>query len=79
MAVGGQHGATSTLGKLQGGIEIAMSSLSSVELSKDGQTAKVGGGTLSKAVIDTLWQAGKQTGKHRHDRFLFLGYVLIMV
>lgn len=56
-----------------------MSSLTSVELSKDGQTAKVGGGTLSKAIIDALWQAGKQTGKHRYKRFIFLGYVLIMV
>ncbi|KAJ3489362.1 hypothetical protein NLG97_g6013 [Lecanicillium saksenae] len=61
LAVGGQHGATSTLGKLQGGIEIVMSSLNSVEVSKDGQTAKVAGGALSKTVIDALWAAGKQT------------------
>ncbi|KAJ6784036.1 hypothetical protein PWT90_00323 [Aphanocladium album] len=61
LAVGGQHGATSTLGKLQGGIEIALGSLNSVEVSEDGQTAKVGGGTLSKTVIDALWAAGKQT------------------
>ncbi|OAR00835.1 hypothetical protein LLEC1_06293 [Akanthomyces lecanii] len=38
-----------------------MSSLSSVELSQDGHTVKVGGGTLSKTVIETLWEAGKQT------------------
>ncbi|OAA78771.1 FAD binding domain protein [Akanthomyces lecanii RCEF 1005] len=53
-----------------GGIEIVMSSLSSVELSKDGQTAKIGGGTLSKAIIDALWQSGKQTGKQLHKPFL---------
>lgn len=63
MAVSGQHGATSTLGKLHGGVEIAMSSLNSVEISEDGKTAKVGGGALSKTVIDALWAAGKQTGK----------------
>ncbi|PMB64984.1 FAD-linked oxidoreductase afoF [Beauveria bassiana] len=62
LAIGGQHGATSTLGKLRGGIGIAMSTLDSVELSADGHTAKVGGGALSKTVIDALWEAGKQTG-----------------
>ncbi|ATY61822.1 FAD binding domain [Cordyceps militaris] len=61
LAVGGRHGAASTLGKLQGGIEIALNSLSSVELSKDGQTARIGGGTLSGTVVDALWKAGKQT------------------
>ncbi|OAA48855.1 FAD binding domain protein [Beauveria brongniartii RCEF 3172] len=58
---GGQHGATSTLGKLRGGLGIAMSTLDSIELSADGQTAKLGGGALSKTVIDALWEAGKQT------------------
>ncbi|KAM3508573.1 hypothetical protein MY11210_006681 [Beauveria gryllotalpidicola] len=61
LAVGGQHGATSTLSKLRGGIGIAMRTLDSVGLSADGQTAKVGGGALSKTVIDALWEAGKQT------------------
>ncbi|KAM3453177.1 hypothetical protein MY3296_003940 [Beauveria thailandica] len=61
LAIGGQHGATSTLAKLRGGIGIAMSTLDSIELSADGQTAKVGGGALSKTVIDALWEAGKQT------------------
>ncbi|KAK8142141.1 hypothetical protein G3M48_009278 [Beauveria asiatica] len=62
LAIGGQHGATSTLAKLRGGIGIAMSTLDSIELSADGQTAKVGGGALSKTVIGALWEAGKQTG-----------------
>ncbi|TQV91917.1 hypothetical protein V2A60_005987 [Cordyceps javanica] len=61
LAVGGHHGAASTLAGLQGGIEIVMSSLSSVELSEDGKTARVGGGASSKTVIDALWEAGKQT------------------
>jgi hypothetical protein len=45
------------------GIEIYMNQLQSVEIAKDGKTAKIGGGTQSKAVTDKLWAAGKQTGK----------------
>ncbi|OAA43576.1 FAD binding domain protein [Cordyceps fumosorosea ARSEF 2679] len=73
LAVGGQHGATSTLGKLHGGIEIAMSSLRSVNVSNDGQTATIGGGALSKTVIDALWDAGKQTVTGTCECTSFLG------
>ncbi|PGH03423.1 hypothetical protein AJ80_08671 [Polytolypa hystricis UAMH7299] len=63
LAYNGAHGAVTTLGKMDHGIEILMHQLSSVEIAKDGKTAKVGGGTMSKTVTDTLWEAGKQTGK----------------
>ncbi|KAJ8108436.1 hypothetical protein ONZ43_g6425 [Nemania bipapillata] len=61
LAVNGGHGAITTVGKLQGGIEIWLDHLSSVEISHDGTTAKIGGGTLSKVATDSLWAQGKQT------------------
>ncbi|KAI1496581.1 FAD binding domain protein [Biscogniauxia marginata] len=61
LAQSGGHGAITTVGKMQNGIEIWMNQLSSVDISDDGKTAVVGGGTLSKTVTDTLWAAGKQT------------------
>jgi len=49
---------------MDSGIEIFLDKLSSVEVSKDGKTAKIGGGTGSKKVTHDLWNAGKQTGEH---------------
>lgn len=40
-----------------------MSQLNSVQLSEDGQTATIGGGTLAINVTNELWAVGKQTGK----------------
>ncbi|KAK0378534.1 hypothetical protein CLIM01_04096 [Colletotrichum limetticola] len=61
LAYNGVHGAITTLGKMDSGIEIYLSQLSGVEVAADGNTAKIGGGTGSKLVTDTLWKAGKQT------------------
>ncbi|KAI0122400.1 FAD binding domain protein [Daldinia grandis] len=61
IAVSGGHGAITTVGKMQDGIEIWMNQLNNIEISDDGLTAKIGGGALSKSVTDTLWAAGKQT------------------
>ncbi|KAI1141494.1 FAD binding domain protein [Hypoxylon sp. FL0543] len=61
LAQTGGHGAITTVGKMQNGIEIWMDQLSSVKISEDANTATVGGGTLSKTVTDALWAAGKQT------------------
>ncbi|KAJ5288923.1 hypothetical protein N7478_001953 [Penicillium angulare] len=57
----GVHGALVSLGKMSHGVGISMSQLSSVEVAKDGKTATIGGGTMSKIVTDELWAAGKQT------------------
>ncbi|MBE3041863.1 hypothetical protein IMZ48_04630 [Candidatus Bathyarchaeota archaeon] len=65
LAYNGAHGASTTLAAMDGGIEIYLENLSGVEVSKDGETATIGGGTGSKLVIDTLWEAGKQTGKRK--------------
>ncbi len=67
MAVSGAHGAISTLGNMNYGIEINLKKLNSVTIADDGKTAKIGGGALSKTVVDDLWAAGKQTGEC--DRF----------
>ncbi|KAI3332370.1 FAD-binding domain-containing protein [Xylariaceae sp. AK1471] len=61
LTVNGGHGAITTLGKLQNGIEIWLHRLSSVEIAVDGRTAKIGGGTLTKTITDALWAQGKQT------------------
>ncbi|KAI0154909.1 FAD binding domain protein [Xylariaceae sp. FL1272] len=61
LATNGGHGAITTVGRMQGGIEIWLHQLSSVEVSDDGKTAKIGGGTLSKTITDTLWTQSKQT------------------
>lgn len=45
------------------GIEIYMPQLDSIAISKDGKSVTVGGGINSKKLIDTLWTAGKQTGR----------------
>jgi hypothetical protein len=56
------HGAITTLGRMDHGIEIYLSQLNDVKISPDGKTVEIGGGTVSKKVTDTLWAAGKQTG-----------------
>ncbi|KAI0198019.1 FAD binding domain protein [Astrocystis sublimbata] len=61
LAVNGGHGAITTVGKLRSGIEIWMNKLSGVEIAPGGTTAKIGGGTLSKTVTDSLWAQSKQT------------------
>ena len=46
------------------GIEIHMSQLNSIAIAKNGKTATIGGGVMSKNLTDALWAAGKQTGEH---------------
>jgi hypothetical protein len=64
LAYNGHHGTLTTLGKMDYGIQIYMPQLDTIKVAKDGQTATFGGGVNSKQVTDTLWAAGKQTGKH---------------
>lgn len=62
LAYNGAHGALTTLGEMDSGIEIFMQQLSSVDIAEDGKTVTIGGGTNSKVVVDALWEAGKQAG-----------------
>ncbi|KAI0530047.1 putative FAD-dependent oxygenase, partial [Xylaria digitata] len=59
IAVSGGHGAIITESRLKHGIEIWMHQLNTIEIGED--SARIGGGALSKAVTHTLWDAGKQT------------------
>ncbi|KAG8416249.1 hypothetical protein J3458_006845 [Metarhizium acridum] len=61
LAYNSAHGAITTLGTMQSGVEIYLDQLNTIEVALDGQTATIGGGALSKHVTDTLWDAGKQT------------------
>jgi hypothetical protein len=63
LAYSGAHGSLTTLGKMDHGIEIYMSQLSSIEVAEDGKTVMIGGGAMSKAVVDELWAQGKQAGE----------------
>lgn len=56
------HSALATLGGVHG-IEIWLDKLDSIVIAEDGKTATFGGGVKSKAVIDALWESGKQTGR----------------
>ncbi|KAL5360111.1 FAD binding domain protein [Aspergillus floccosus] len=76
LAYNGMHGAITTLGKMDHGIEIYMGQLSSVEISDDGKTATIGGGTISKDVTDRLWEAGKQTVTGTCECVSYLGPAL---
>ncbi|KAF5020484.1 hypothetical protein F66182_7494 [Fusarium sp. NRRL 66182] len=55
------HGAITTLGRMDHGIEIYLNQLNTVKVAADGKTVTIGGGTQSKKVTDTLWAAKKQT------------------
>ncbi|CAG7952061.1 unnamed protein product [Penicillium salamii] len=60
LAYNSAHGAIRTLGKMTSGIEIYLDQLSGVKIAEDGKTATISGGTKSKVVTHTLWDAGKQ-------------------
>ncbi|KAK3381236.1 FAD-dependent oxygenase [Podospora didyma] len=76
LAFNGVHGAITTLGRMDYGIEIDLSQLSSVQIAPDGMTAKIGGGTLSKTITDTLWPAGKETVTGTCECVSYLGPAL---
>jgi hypothetical protein len=61
LAISGHHGAINSLGTFQHGIQISMENFNEIELSSNGKTALIGGGTLSKNITDSLWAKGKQT------------------
>lgn len=72
----GLHGALISLGKMDHGVGISLGQLSSVKLAEDGKTVTIGGGTMSKMVIDELWEAGKQTVTGTCECVSFMGPAL---
>ncbi|KAK7935573.1 hypothetical protein PG985_001068 [Apiospora marii] len=63
LATSGHHGATISLGRLRCGININLRALNSVKVLEDGQTALIGGGTLTIEVTEALWAYKKWTGR----------------
>ncbi|KAM0229019.1 hypothetical protein ACHAPO_010296 [Fusarium lateritium] len=61
LAYNSAHGAITTLGQMKQGIEIYLNQLSGVKIAEDGKSVTILGGTKSKLVTHTLWEAGKQT------------------
>ncbi|KAK2872133.1 hypothetical protein FQN49_002524 [Arthroderma sp. PD_2] len=76
LAYNGAHGALTTMGKMDSGINIFMKELSSVDIAEDGKSVKLGGGTNSKLVTDTLWDAGKQAVTGTCECVSYLGPAL---
>lgn len=63
LAMSGGHGAIYSLGDVHHGVEIWMHKLNTMSISDSGDIAKIGGGVLSKDLVDYLWALGKQAGK----------------
>ncbi|KAI0857449.1 putative FAD-dependent oxygenase [Xylaria cubensis] len=76
LAFNGVHGAMTTLGRMDRGVAIQLGQLSNVTISRDGETATIGGGVLSKVVTDTLLASGKQTVTGTCECVSYLGPAL---
>ena len=64
---------------MNSGIEIYLEQLNTVDIARDGNTAKIGGGVGSKKMIDVLWAAGKQTGKLMIPKTIYISERLGML
>ena len=60
LATGGGHGTSITLGKLENGLEIDMSELSTVDVDTTNNQITIGGGTRFSQVVDPLYAAQKE-------------------
>jgi FAD/FMN-containing dehydrogenase len=67
LAVTSGHGAISSLGDVENGIQIWMRQMNSITIDPDGTTATIGGGVLTNELVDTLWAANKYTGKSSYE------------
>lgn len=59
----GGHGATEALASAEGAIQIDLRDMSTVEVSQDGSSVKIGGGTNVKQLTSVLAKTGKHTCK----------------
>lgn len=62
LAAAGKHGDFSTLKTLKNGIQIELGQLNTIEISAEGNYAKIGGGAETRHLIRTLFANGKRTG-----------------
>ena len=61
LALSGKHGYNVNLNHVKHGVGINMRNLNSIELAKDGKTATIGGGIVTKKLMHELWEMGKIT------------------
>lgn len=64
LAVNGGHGTSSALKTIQRGVLINLRNLNHIQISRDGNSALLGGGVNTHEVINTLAASGKVTGKN---------------
>ncbi|XPS73272.1 hypothetical protein M3J09_005422 [Ascochyta lentis] len=76
LAYNGHHGALSTLGRMDYGIEIYLPQLNTISIAKNKNLVTIGGGTNSKKLTDALWAAGKQTVTGTCECVSYLGPAL---
>ncbi|RDW79379.1 hypothetical protein BP6252_04017 [Coleophoma cylindrospora] len=64
LATGGRHGYTTTLGELQGGLEIDLGQFDTIDVDTSAKTVTLGGAVQIGQVLDPLYNAGfwMQTG-----------------
>jgi FAD/FMN-containing dehydrogenase len=60
LATSGKHGDFATLQHLQNGVQIDLGNLNWVDVGVDGKHATIGGGALTKSVVQNLAAAGKR-------------------
>ena len=59
VAISGKHGSSNNLGNVKHGVGINMRHMNHVQIAEDGKSATIGGGILTKQLIDALWEEGK--------------------
>ena len=61
VAISGKHGYSDYLGRVKHGVGINLRKLNGVEVAKDGTSATIGGGIVTKQLVDALWEKGKMS------------------
>ena len=70
LAVSGHHGLDSAFADVKNGVGIWMRSMTDLKVLGDGESARIGGGIVTKDLVDKLWEKGKMTGKSVCNHFL---------
>lgn len=71
LATNHRHGVSTVMQNLQGGVQIDVSGLQTIQLSKTRQDAvTLGGGVYTTEVIDYLFQHGRMSGKPYYPKAL---------
>lgn len=63
LATGGRHGYTTTLGRLDWGVEIDLGQFNQVKVDKSAATLTIGGGVVFADIFDPVYDAGFTLGE----------------